>query len=88
MRSFHLSKIWDAGLKRCQFSISGWWKEGDTLREQLIHPNEGANQEPERSLVTQVMHRAYLHQSSLDYSADIPSPLWDIWVVVIEVWRE
>lgn len=34
------------------------------------------------------MHIAYLHQSSLDYSTDVPSPLWDIWIVVIQVWRE
>lgn len=30
----------------------------------------------------------YLYQSSLDHSADIPSPLWNIWVVVVQVWRE
>lgn len=36
----------------------------------------------------QVIHIAYLHQYSLDYSTDVPSPLRDIWIVVIEVRRE
>lgn len=35
-----------------------------------------------------MMHIAYLHQGSLDYSTNIPPPLWDIWIVVVQVWGE